>query len=59
MEIAQYNDFFLSPYGSGEVLPITYTQPSIEDEDLDELPMEEDVTPISSVSKGKRRAVDD
>ena len=46
-------------YGSGEVLPVTYTQPSVEDEDLDELLIEDDITPISSIRKGKRKAMDD
>ena len=50
---------FFPPYGLGEVLPVAYTQPSVEDEGLDELPMDDDFTPISNVSKGKHKAVDD
>ena len=49
---------FFPPYGLGEVLPLTYTQPSVEDEGLGELPMDDDFTPISNVSKGKYKAMD-
>ncbi|KAF9462000.1 hypothetical protein BDZ94DRAFT_759086 [Collybia nuda] len=39
---------------SGDLLPVTFSQPTIEDED-EEPPIEEDF-PMSSTSKGKRKA---
>jgi len=56
--LASYDSLYIQfkDPSTGEALPITYTQPSVDDEDQ---PMEEDIPPMSSVSKGKRKAVDD